>query len=387
MLKLILTTALAHAAMATDHPLSAERFEAIQGSASRTWETVEPHANKFAGWDAEDIKSLMGTQLPFKPEEVSTIASFKRRSHGLRAAPAGSLPDSFDARTKFASCKQDIRDQAHCGSCWAVAAAETLSDNLCIAGQGDVKLSAQDLVSCDTADHGCHGGTLPSAWKYLVSSGLVSDSCLPYTSGDGNVTKCHPGECSDPSGEYAKHKCASKSNFLSDTNDIKNGVMQMGSAETGFYVYEDFMHYKSGVYKHDNTTGGDVLGGHAVRIIGWGKDAVAGEYWLVANSWGTSWGMDGYFKIAFDDKESGFALGGGFNCGDLSPAPPGPAPGPSPAPTCKDIMDKCSQFKNECAAIHGECMETCGCCKEFDKPKYCSNGMEKRQVTFFGSHL
>ena len=69
----------------------------------------------------------------------------------------------------------------------------------------------------------------------------------------------------DSAGSYEKHKCP-KSNMLGDTNAIKNGVMQVGSAETGFYVYQDFLQYKSGIYKHDPSTGNNPLGGHAVRI-------------------------------------------------------------------------------------------------------------------------
>lgn len=63
--------------------------------------------------------------------------------------------------------------------------------------------------------------------------------------------------------------------------------------ETGFTVYEDFMSYKDGVYKHKT---GNALGGHAVKIVGWGDG-----YWIVANSWGTGWGMKGFFNIAFGE--------------------------------------------------------------------------------------
>lgn len=66
--------------------------------------------------------------------------------------------------------------------------------------------------------------------------------------------------------------------------------------ETRFDVYSDFMNYKSGVYKH---VGGKLEGGHAIKILGYGKEDGL-DYWLCANSWNTTWGMDGYFKIAFD---------------------------------------------------------------------------------------
>lgn len=57
------------------------------------------------------------------------------------------------------------------------------------------------------------------------------------------------------------------------------------------------MNYKSGVYKH--TTGG-YLGGHAVKIVGWGETDDNVPYWIVANSWNTSWGLDGYFHMGMN---------------------------------------------------------------------------------------
>jgi cathepsin B len=70
--------------------------------------------------------------------------------------------------------------------------------------------------------------------------------------------------------------------------------------QTGFEVYNDFMNYKSGVYHHVT---GDLAGGHAVKLIGWGvaegetEGAEKVPYWICANSWGEGWGEQGYFKI------------------------------------------------------------------------------------------
>jgi cathepsin B len=64
--------------------------------------------------------------------------------------------------------------------------------------------------------------------------------------------------------------------------------------ETGFEVFEDFMSYKSGVYHH---VAGKLLGGHAVKILGWGKDQDGTEFWICGNSWNTSWGEGGFFRI------------------------------------------------------------------------------------------
>jgi len=77
--------------------------------------------------------------------------------------------------------------------------------------------------------------------------------------------------------------------------------MTNGPVEAAFTVYEDFLAYKSGVYQH---TSGSELGGHAVKILGWGVDnSVA--YWIVANSWNPDWGNAGYFNILRGQDECG----------------------------------------------------------------------------------
>jgi len=63
-------------------------------------------------------------------------------------------------------------------------------------------------------------------------------------------------------------------------------------------VYQDFYSYKTGIYTH---VSGAFVGGHAVRVIGWGV-ASGVNYWLIANSWGTSWGEQGYIRIAFGNS-------------------------------------------------------------------------------------
>jgi len=69
--------------------------------------------------------------------------------------------------------------------------------------------------------------------------------------------------------------------------------MTNGPVETGFLVYQDFMSYKGGVYKKTSST---LLGGHAVKIVGWGTEK-GDDYWIVANSWGPKWGEAGHFRI------------------------------------------------------------------------------------------
>jgi cathepsin B len=151
------------------------------------------------------------------------------------------------------------------------------------------------MVSCDTGDFGCQGGYLNVANNFIVSHGIPTDKCVPYVSGGGASSACK-STCSDGS---AKQEYKGKSvSTASGAASVKSLIAASGPVETGFTVYEDFFAYKSGVYHH---VSGGVAGGHAVKILGWGVESGV-NYWLCANSWGTGWGLSGFFKIKQGDS-------------------------------------------------------------------------------------
>lgn len=214
------------------------------------------------------------------------------------------IPDSFDGRQVFGKCVHPVRDQQKCGSCWAFSASEVLSDRFCIYSNGtiDLVLSPQNMVSCDTKNYGCNGGMLNTAWNFLVNHGLVTDACMPYTSGDGNSGSC-PTKCADGSDINKVYKAKNSRHVWTATNNvatIQREVMN-GPVQIAFEVYQDFMAYKSGVYHHVT---GKLLGGHAVELVGWGVDSGT-PFWLVKNSWTTQWGEQGYFRILRGKNECG----------------------------------------------------------------------------------
>lgn len=247
----------------------------------------------FHGMNYADAKKLLGAMTfpTFVGEPLD-------QSH-YDKIPTETIPDTFDARQKWGNKILPIRNQAQCGSCWAFSAVEVLGDRFSIQSNGETPvLSAQDLVACDSSDNGCGGGTLPSAWNFLKETGVVSDSCEPYTSGSGKAGSC-ARSCSG-SGEYKKYK-AKTSYAITSVENMQKEIMTNGPIQVAFMVYKSFMTYKSGVYTkkwYEFVP----EGGHAVKIVGWGseKSGMFGTqtpYWLVANSWDTTWGLDGYFKI------------------------------------------------------------------------------------------
>jgi cathepsin B len=241
------------------------------------------------------------------------------------------LPESYDLRTAFPNCKsvQMVRDQSACGSCWAFGAAEAMSDRICIQskGQEQTLVSSENLVACcsDCGD-GCNGGTPSVAWSFwqntgIPSGGLYGDNstCQPYKFPpcDHHVNGKY-GPC--PSDEYNTPTCssscvkASALNYNSDLSfassaygvdadeqSIMTELYTNGSIEVDFTVYADFPLYKSGVYQQ---TSDEELGGHAVKLIGWGVENGT-KYWLIANSWNNGWGDHGYFKIIRGVDECG----------------------------------------------------------------------------------
>lgn len=94
--------------------------------------------------------------------------------------------------------------------------------------------------------------------------------------------------------EYKKYKCKAGSVVeMTTPEQIKSELYNYGPVEAAFEVYEDFFSYSSGVYQHVT---GKLEGGHAIKVIGWGKEAGL-DYWLCVNSWGPKWGIEGHFKI------------------------------------------------------------------------------------------
>jgi cathepsin B len=265
--------------------ITAEYIEDLKTKVS--FEVADYESNRFKDYTLAQLKAMMGvkTHPDFVPVQMDYTES-------------DSAPASFDARTAWPACVHQIRDQAHCGSCWAFAASEVLSDRFCIAsgGRTNVILSPQDLVSCDASDYGCQGGYLDHSWSYLVNTGIVADDCLPYSSGGGAVAACPSSggfRCTGR-GSNKKYKASSYTKFTS-IEQVKGELVANGPVETAFDVYDDFMSYSGGIYVKRSS---NFIGGHAVKIVGYGNSNGT-NYWIVANSWGSAWGERGFFRFAF----------------------------------------------------------------------------------------
>jgi len=272
-----------------------DRVNSFQGM---TWRAG--YNNFFDGKTFNDAKMLLGTIFP-EADEVHPVLN-ETLYATIRSED---IPKNFDSRVHWPNLIHPIRNQQHCGSCWAFSASEVLSDRFAIAKNSPSPvLSPEDMVSCDKRDHGCNGGQLNTAWVYLQKTGIVTDNCFPYTAGAGKEAAC-ARKCVD-SESFTKYK-ASTIYSIRGVENMQKDIMTNGPIQTAFLVYKSFMSYQSGVYaKHPYELKPE--GGHAVKIIGWGTEESiykSVDYWLIANSWSTGWGLNGLFKIARGTNECG----------------------------------------------------------------------------------
>jgi len=326
---ILFTAASAHVADRAAH------VEIIRNTPGVQWEAGLN--TRFGDQPVGAFKPLLGVT----PEAMAARKQFAEKAR--LQVPTVSIPDNFDSETNWPKCAKvigDIRDQSNCGCCWAFAAASAASDRLCVATNASimVPLSAQAVCFC-SSENGCGGGDIESPWRYIQSGvvtggqyqgtgpfgkGYCSDFSLPHCHHHGpqgndpypaeNKPGCPsatspqcPRQCdaaaTSPHDNYNKDKIGYQGEMISvsGADNIAQAIMEGGPVETAFSVYADFENYVSGVYHHVH---GDMEGGHAVRIVGWGVDQGT-KYWKVANSWNPYWGEKGYFRIRRGNNEGG----------------------------------------------------------------------------------
>jgi len=303
-----------------------------------TGEALVEHINKQGLWQAEENPRFAGLS---KEQLKNHLGALKKGGSRLRRGKAGKkpaklddVPDSFSSVDAWPQCAGIIgliQDQSACGSCWAVSTTSAMSDRLCIASNAKIQtsLSALDLMACcNFCGYQCQGGYPDEAFYQFTYNGIVTGSnytddtlCKPYPIAPctqdptTKKTKC-PEE---PEDDYkCEKKCQSTYKDESYKNDHYYGsdvlyfnqdndgaiaeLLANGPIVAAFDVYEDFYKYKGGIYQY---TGGELVGGHAVRIVGYGVEKGV-PYWTVANSWDYYWGESGYFRIIRGTNDCGF---------------------------------------------------------------------------------
>lgn len=189
-----------------------------------------------------------------------------------------------------------VKNQGACGSCWAFSTTGALEGAKYVKTGELVALSEQNLLDCDHKDLGCSGGLMDNAFKFdEKSGGLCSEADYPYEAVQGKV--CNPMNCTDVPGSEVE------TFYDVPPADEKSLLAAIASQPISVAIQADqfaFQFYKGGVLTDDSC--GDNLD-HGVLAVGYGSDLDTNEpYFLVKNSWGETWGEEGYIRLSRNSK-------------------------------------------------------------------------------------
>jgi len=202
----------------------------------------------------------------------------------------GELPKHVDWRKK--DVVSTVKNQLQCGSCWAFSATGAVESAWAIDRHKLYNLSQQELVDCSDGygNMGCMGGDMDAAFQYVIDNGICTNKSYPYTGNDG---QCMNMTCD---------KVIHIDNFTdvepNDEHKLARAVKKRPVAVAIQANLQSFQLYKSGIYNDPDC--GDELD-HGVLVVGYGYDEWLNmSYWIVKNSWGSTWGDNGYIRIQKD---------------------------------------------------------------------------------------
>merc|ERR1712232_1213953 len=238
--------------------------------------------NQFAALTREEFFLKYLKRQPPQESEVPILEIHEYNGEELAA--------SVDWTTQGAVTP--VKDQGSCGGCWSFAATGALEGATKVAGNSLVSLSEQQFLDCDKTDSGCNGGLEYQGWDFFKNKnqGICTETSYPYKARNGNCqySSCTLGiQAGGISG--VSHVGKSKSALESALNSrpVAVGIQADQSA---------FQFYSGGILTGTCGTNLD----HSVLAVGYGSD-----YWKVKNSWGASWGDNGYIKISNSGDKCG----------------------------------------------------------------------------------
>jgi len=234
----------------------------------------------------------------FSPTERRKQAESVARLEARAAAKNRDAPTSYNSNIDSLSYITSVKNQGSCGSCAAFAATAMHETHLIKAGASstNMDLSEQYLVDCaysEASAFGCDGASLQVYTNWLAQNGGLTplETSYPYLD---TAPKLNCDTASTVDKYDSGYKISAVEYTYSCTEDtLKTAVAENGAVVTGIAASETSLQsYSNGVFSGCSSTTQD----HAVLVVGYGTED-GEDYWLVKNSWGSSWGENGYIRI------------------------------------------------------------------------------------------
>ncbi|KAI3833150.1 hypothetical protein MKW92_031547 [Papaver armeniacum] len=250
--------------------------------------------NRFADLSDDEFRAIYSTGLPQHILEQERREEKIKHKFTHENSSSDPLPSSVDWREKGAVT--GVKDQGHCGSCWAFAAVAATEGINQIRTGNLISLSEQELIDCDRGINvGCGGGLMAYAYEFIVKNGgISSERDYPYLAADND---CDLQKKNLPVVKIDGYEKVPKNSGDALMKAVANQPVSVAIEAAG----HDFRFYKDGVFSGDCGTSVD----HGVTVVGFGETSEGLEYWIVKNSWGANWGENGYVRMQRNDEMKG----------------------------------------------------------------------------------
>jgi len=258
----------------------------------KQYPTAEWGITQFADWTEEEFKSILTYRRPVDaaPTDNSTAQTIN----------SGAAPSSYNWVDYSPSVVTGVYNQGQCGSCWAFSATEQIESMWALAGNTLTQLSMQQITSCDPYDDGCGGGNPPTAYKYVIGAGgLDSYASYPYNDGLGQNLPCKFNKANIVANiktwNYVSQTASQESNMVKEL--YANGPVSVCVDASNWSSYTGGLYPSSACGKSLD---------HCVEAEGYNTGSNS-PYWIIRNSWGTSWGISGYMNLQYGVDACGVA--------------------------------------------------------------------------------
>ncbi len=240
-------------------------------------------AQKFKGSFME--RQNEDPDVNFRNLNISNHAT--ENNNQTRLLQTSTIPASFDWRNY--GVLSGVKNQGTCGSCWAFSTICVTEARYAMKYGVLPNLSEQQLINCDTYNNGCNGGNAGSAFYYLqyFSAGILKETDIPYT---GVASSCNTSN-KTPVAKISSYMTAG----TKDEEYIKQMLYTYGPLSVSMNA-KYLQYYKGGIITATATECNPSTLNHAVNLVGWGTENGI-KFWIVRNTWSSSWGENGYFRI------------------------------------------------------------------------------------------